>query len=115
MKNSSLIYCLNVLKIKEDSEVYINAVNSAQKTPIDTNNEWVSAMKTIASVSKDYIFSKSQLSDFLTLSAKGIEHTNTSVEIIVFKIYRDIIENYNNFSEFKIKLSWDYSRCHISY
>ena len=96
---NTLTYCLNVLKIKEDSEVYRNAVNLAQKAPIDSSNEWVSAMKAIASVSKDYIFSKSQLSDFLTLAAKGIEHNKTSSEIIVFKIYRDIIENYDNFTD----------------
>ena len=96
---NTLTYCLNVLKIKEDSEVYRNAVNLAQKAPIDSSNEWVSAMKAITSVSKDYIFSKSQLSDFLTLAAKGIEHNKTSSEIIVFKIYRDIIENYDNFTD----------------
>jgi hypothetical protein len=96
---NTLTYCLNILKIKEDSEIYRNAVNLAQKAPIDSSNEWVSAMKTIASVSKDYIFSKSQLSDFLTLAAKGIEHNKTSSEIIVFKIYRDIIENYDNFTD----------------
>jgi hypothetical protein len=96
---NTLTYCLNILKIKEDSEVYRNAVNLGQKAPIDSSNEWVSAMKTIASVSKDYIFSKSQLSDFLTLAAKGIEHNKTSSEVMVFKIYRDIIENYDNFTD----------------
>jgi hypothetical protein len=96
---NTLTYCLNILKIKDDSEVYRNAVNLAQKAPIDSSNEWVSAMKTIASVSKDYIFSKSQLSDFLTLAAKGIEHNITSSEVMVLKIYRDIIENYNNFTD----------------
>ena len=39
------------------------------------------------------------MADFLTLAAKGIEHTNTSSDTIVFKIYRDIIENYDYFSE----------------
>jgi len=56
-------------------------------------------MKIIAHVNSHNIFTKSQLSDFLTLAAKGIEHTNTSSDTIVFKIYRDIIENYDNFSE----------------
>ena len=96
---NTLIYCLTVLKIKEDSEVYRSVVDLAQKAPIDSSNEWIDAMKTIASVSEDYSLSKSQLSDFLTLAAKGIEHTNTSSDTIVFKIYRDIIENYYYFSE----------------
>jgi hypothetical protein len=96
---STITYCLNTLKIKEDSKVYRNAVHLAQKAPIGSGNEWVNAMKTIASASEGYIFSKSQLSDFLTLAANGIEHTNTSSDTIVFKIYKDIIESYDCFSE----------------
>jgi hypothetical protein len=95
LKNSTLIYCLDVLKIKEDSEVYRNA----QKLPIESENKWISATKIIANASVGYTFSQSQLSDFLTLAAKSIEHTNTSSDTIVFKIYRDIIENYDYFSE----------------
>jgi hypothetical protein len=96
---NALLYCLDVLKIKEDSEAYRNAIKLAKIAPIESN-EWINAMKTIADVSEDYIiFSKSQLSDFLTLAAKGIEHTKTSSDITVFKIYRDIIENYDNFTE----------------
>ncbi|HZI69522.1 MAG TPA: hypothetical protein VFD60_00010 [Nitrososphaeraceae archaeon] len=94
MKNSTLIYCLDVLKIKEDSEVYRNAHN----VPIESENKWMSAIMIIANASVGYTFSQSQLADFLTLAAKGIEHTNTSSDTIVFKIYRDI-ENYENFSE----------------
>jgi hypothetical protein len=75
---NTLTYCLDVLKIKEDSELYRNAVELAQKAPIETN-EWISAMKTIASASRTYVFSQSQLSDFLTLAAKrGIEEKKTS-------------------------------------
>jgi hypothetical protein len=79
LKNSTLIYCLDVLKIKEDSEVYRNAVELAQKDPIEKDsNVWATAMKIIAHVNSHNIFTKSQLADFLTLAAKGIEHTNTS-------------------------------------
>jgi hypothetical protein len=100
LKNSILIYCLDVLKIKEDSEVYRNAVELAQKAPIEKNsNEWTTAMKIIAHVNSQNIFTKSQLADFLTLAAKGIEHTNTSSDMIIFKMYRDIIENYDNFTD----------------
>ena len=93
MKNSTLIYCLDVLKIKEDSEVYRNA----QNLPIESENKWMTAIMIIANSSVGYTLSQSQLADFLTLAAKGIEHTNTSSDTIVFKIYRDIIENYDNF------------------
>src|ERR687886_2748447 len=95
---NTLIYCLNVLKIKEDTEVYKNAVELAEKVPIEQDNEWISVMKIIANASLGYTFSKSQLSDFLTLAAKGIEQKKTSSEIIIFKMYRDIIENYDKFS-----------------
>ena len=96
---NTLLYFLDVLKIKEDSEVYRNAIKLSQKLPIESENKWISATKIIANASVGYTFSQSQLSDFLTLAAKGIENTNTSSDTIVFKIYRDIIENYDNFSE----------------
>ena len=95
---NTLTYCLNVLKIKDDSEIYRNAVKLAQKTPLESS-EWISAMRIIANASLDYIFSQSQLSDFLTLAAKALQHNKTSSGIIIFKIYRDIIENYDKFNE----------------
>ena len=94
---NTLTYSLNVLKIKEDSEVYRNAIKLAEKAPIE-GNEWIIAMKTIANASRNYIFSQSQLSDFLTLAAKVIEQNQTSSGII-FKMYKDIIENYDKFGD----------------
>ena len=96
---NTLIYCLNVLRIKEDSEVYANAVELAEKIPIESVNEWINAMKIIANASTNYIFSQSQLSDFLTLAAKVVERNKTSSDIIIFKMYRDIIENYYKFDD----------------
>jgi hypothetical protein len=95
---NTLIYCLNVLKIKEDSEVYRNAVEIVQKAQIESN-EWISAVKIIANASLGYTFSQSQLSDFLTLATKGVEQNKKSSGIIIFKMYRDIIVNYGKFSE----------------
>jgi hypothetical protein len=94
---NTLIYCLNVLKIKEDSEVYRNAAKLADNVAIEFENEWVSSTMIIANAYPSYIFSQSQLADFLTLAAKGIEEKKTSSEIIVFKIYGDIMENYDKF------------------
>ena len=96
---NTLIYCRNVLRIKEDSEVYANAVELAEKIPIESVNEWINAMKIIANASTNYIFSQSQLSDFLTLAAKVVERNKTSSDIIIFKMYRDIIENYYKFDD----------------
>jgi hypothetical protein len=95
----TLIYCLDILKIKEGTEVYRKAVEVEYKVPIESANEWISAMRIIANASLGYTFSQSQLSDFLTLAAKGIEQNKTSSEIIIFKMYRDIIENYDRFGE----------------
>jgi hypothetical protein len=39
------------------------------------------------------------LSDFLTLAAKGIEEKRTSSEIITFNMYKDILENYEIFTD----------------
>jgi hypothetical protein len=94
----TLIYCLDILKIKEGTEVYRKAVKLTEKVPIEFTNEWISAMKIIANASLGYTFSQSQMSDFLTLAAKGIEQKKTSSEIIIFNMYRDIIENYDKFS-----------------
>jgi hypothetical protein len=101
----TLIYCLDMLKIEKDTEIYRNALELVQKVPLESvndNNEWISAIKIIAyrySLLPSYIFSQSQLSDILTLSAKGIEEKRRmSSEIIIFKMYRDIMENYQEFS-----------------
>jgi ATP-dependent Lon protease len=100
---NTLIHCLSILKIEKDTEIYRNAAELAQKLPIECahgSNEWISAMKIIANASlTSYIFSQSQLSDFLTLAAKGLEEKRTSSEIIIFKMYRDIIENYESFTD----------------
>ena len=117
----TLIYCLNKLKTEKDSEIYRNALALVQKVPLEFvnnsnngSNEWISAMKIIAYAysslknnnnyndTSSYIFSQWQLSDFLTLSAKGIEEKRMRSEItnsIIFKIYRDITENFQELSQ----------------
>jgi len=108
----TLIYCLNMLKIKEDTQTHRDAVELIQKVPVesanDDSNEWVTSMKAIAEAcsikdnnsNNSYIFSQSELSDFLTLAAKGINEKRMRTQIIsdiIFKIYNDIMENYQNF------------------
>src|SRR5919197_3571925 len=106
---NALIYCLNILKIEKDTEVSRNAVELAQKVLIESanaSNEWISAMKIIANASLTcYAFSQSQLSDFLTLAAKGLEEKRKSSDIIIFKMYIDIIENYESFTD-SLKLNY---------
>jgi hypothetical protein len=108
----TLIYCLNMLKIKEDTQTHRDAVELVQKVPVesanDDSNEWVTSMKAIAEAcsikdnnsNNSYIFSQSELSDFLTLAAKGINEKRMRTQIIsdiIFKIYNDIMDNYQNF------------------
>ena len=63
-------------------EVPIESVNNNNN--VSSNQEWITAVKIIADVycysinnndttAKSYIFSQSQLCDFVTLSAKGID------------------------------------------
>jgi len=110
----TLLYCLNILKIENDNEIYRDTLELVQKDPKESgnvSNEWIRAIKIISNAHSSltsYVFSQSQLSDFLTLSAKGIEEKRTSSQIInnaIFKIYRDIIENYENFS-YSLKLNF---------
>lgn len=100
----TLIYCLGILKIEKDSEIYRNAVE-LQRVPtksVDGSNEWIAAMQIIAHVYSFNIFTKSQLADFLTLSTKSMEEKRRSSEIInnlIYNIYMDIIENYESFGD----------------
>ncbi len=99
----TLIYCLGILKIEKDSEFYRNAVE-LQKVPtkfVDGSNERFTAMKIIAHVYSFNIFARSQLADFLTLSTKGIEEKRSSeiINNLIYKIYMDIIENYESFGD----------------
>ena len=117
----TLIYCLNILRTEKDSQLYRNVLERVQRVSLEfvnnrdnDSNEWISVMKIIAYAysslknsnndndTSSNIFSQSQLSDFLTLSAKGIEEKMMSSEIInsiIFKIYRDITENYQEFTQ----------------
>ena len=112
----TLTYCLDILKIKEDTEVYRNAMELAQRVPIESvdgdnvNNKWIIATKIIADIcskhnndttTNSYIFSQSQLCDFVTLSTKGIDERRLKTELVsnvVLKIYREIMENYQTFN-----------------
>src|SRR5919197_1702519 len=93
----TLIYCLDILKVKEDSELYRKALE-LQKESVKDSNEWIGAMKIIAnayySSVTSYTFSQSQLSDFLTLSARAIE--GKKISNVILKMYRDIMGNYDS-------------------
>lgn len=108
----TLTYCLDMLKIKEDTEFHRIAVELIRKkvpveTVNDSSNDWITIMKVIADICSDngQTFSQSGLSDFLTLATKGIFEKRMRggkagiVNDVIFKIYGDIIENYQNFDQ----------------
>jgi hypothetical protein len=93
----TLIYCLDILKIEKGTELYRKALE-LQKESVKDSNEWIGAMKIIAnayySSVTSYTFSQSQLSDFLTLSARAIE--GKKISNVILKMYRDIMGNYDS-------------------
>ncbi|HET7345050.1 MAG TPA: hypothetical protein VFJ05_04170 [Nitrososphaeraceae archaeon] len=105
----TLTYCLDILKIKENTEFHRNDFEFMRKVPVETvKNEWITVMEVIAGVCSDngHAFSQSGLSDFLTLATKkGINENRMrrgEVEIVndvIFKLYRDIMEGYQNFNQ----------------
>src|SRR5919198_2530227 len=90
----TLIYCLDTLKVEKDTELYRKALELQKDAIEEDTNEWISVMKIIANVYSSYIFSQSQLSDFLTLSAKAIE--GKTMSNVIFKMYSDIMENFSH-------------------
>ena len=96
----TLPYWLDVLKIKEDTELYRKALELEES--VKGGNEWIRAMKIISNAYSSvpsYIFSQPQMYDFLTLSAKPIEEKSMNSVIIknvILKMYRDIMENYDS-------------------
>lgn len=93
----ALHYAIKILKINEETETTGEIAELAVKRlPPDSskNAKWLSVMKTIADlcVEKQYTLSQSALYDFLTLATKQMDEKHEGD--IVFKIYRDIMENY---------------------
>jgi hypothetical protein len=68
-----LIFCLDILKIRDDESVILgNTIEYFKKIPVEIvksyNNEWPASTKIIADQSCNYdhiFFSQSQVSDFL--------------------------------------------------
>ena len=99
----ALEYCLDVLKMKQHFEFMIRTTANVSLTMVKTLGNWIIAMKLIADWNGalgngEYVFSQTQLYDFLALATKVIEGKKASDNKIVFEIIRDIMENYESFS-----------------
>jgi hypothetical protein len=110
----ALEYCLDVLKMKQHFEFMIRTTANVPLSMVRTLGNWIIAMKLIADWNgalgngDDYVFSQTQLYDFLALATKVIEgNKRASDNKIVLEILRDIMENYESFSH---RLKSDYPR-----
>ncbi|PWU80144.1 MAG: hypothetical protein DLM72_13775 [Candidatus Nitrosopolaris wilkensis] len=101
-----LNYCLNTLKINKDKDTQVRQkINkffeqAITTEAISTYGERIATMNVIAdfyfSSTSRYIFSQSELYDFLTLATQGLpteQRRDRAIER-VFMIYSDIMENY---------------------
>lgn len=96
-----------------DSKVKQNTASLVKNLERTNNDEfWINILKAIV-VSSDenkYVFSNAELCDFLTIGARGLDNKqydsnvksenqlmNKVVSDAIFSIYKDIMENYDNF------------------
>jgi hypothetical protein len=102
---NALKYSLDILKVKEETgagrEIAELAVKRLSQNGVG-DGKWLTVTKTIADICGEndrHIFTQSELYDFLTLATKQMDKIHGKVfasSDIVFKIYRDIMENYHS-------------------
>ena len=96
------LYCLKILGIGLQTEVGKRITVAVKRLPANTQHgeEWLVVMKTIAEIcaKKDgYIFTQSQLYDFLVLAIRQLGEKASKrfrLSDLVFKIYKDVMEHY---------------------
>jgi hypothetical protein len=104
LKNA-LNYSLDILKVNNETEIGRQIAElAAKRLPQNwsSGGEWLTVTKIIADICAEndrHIFSQSGLYDFLTLATRQMDEKHGNVfasKEIVFKIYRDIMENYQS-------------------
>jgi hypothetical protein len=101
-----LTSCLDMLKI-EDPATRKKAVEFIGSVPLNTVNtygKWITAAKAIADACavSGRLFSQSEMCDFLTVAAKGVDSKRAGAKTVndaTFHIYVDIMENYHKADE----------------
>ena len=101
-----LTSCLDMLKI-EDPATRKKAVEFIGSVPLGTINtygKWITAAKAIADACavSGRTFSQSEMCDFLTVAAKGVDSKRAGAKTVndaTFHIYVDIMENYQKADE----------------
>jgi hypothetical protein len=109
---SVLTACLDLLKI-DDPAIRKKAVEFVGSIPlgtVTTYGKWITAAKGIADACavSGRLFSQSEMCDFLTVAAKGVDSKRAGAKAVndaTFQIYVDIMENYQN-ADGKVKLHY---------
>lgn len=102
---NDLNYCLDALKLRNDSigfqldktELFLKNITTENVTTFSVRILVLKFIADFIASKYDHIIPQSQLYDFLTLATEGIrEQRRPGTRDIVFKIYQDIMENYQN-------------------
>jgi hypothetical protein len=104
--------CLDLLKI-DDAAIRKKAVEFLGSIPlgiVNTYGKWITAAKAIADscAVSGRIFSQSEMCDFLTVAAKGVDSKRAGAKTVndaTFHIYIDIMENYQKTDD-RVKLHY---------
>jgi hypothetical protein len=113
-----LTRCLQLLKINHDDEISKTAFElieeSGNQTTIKTRHgKWIIALNAIAGscLLNQRALSHSGVYDFLTVAiTTSLEGGTKAIDDIIFRIYRDIMENYES-SDNKLKIAYPKNYC----
>jgi hypothetical protein len=103
-----LNYCLDTLKVTEDTRQKINESfkQTITEQVITTFGKRIAVLRTIvdfcaSNTNGTYAFSQSELYDFLTLATQGLSSEQKQGRLTdrVFMIYRDLMENYHTLND----------------
>jgi SMC interacting uncharacterized protein involved in chromosome segregation len=108
-----LTRCLQMLKIshyKDINESSIHYIENASWEHIKAFGNWIICLNAIADscLANEHTLSQSETYDFLTVAvATNIEEKirNKTIDDIIFRIYRDIMANYES-SDYKLKIAY---------
>jgi hypothetical protein len=106
-----LSHYLDTLKINRDASLYSTALSYVDKISLrelQVQPAFIEAAKIIVCAAREiaYTFSRSELSDVLTMAVKEIrtnrrlaERNIQTFDQVVFNIYKDLVENYQGFDD----------------
>src|SRR5215216_3018064 len=109
-----LTRCLQLLKINHDNQISTTAFKLIEKAVHEQIpkkpyfGQWIIALNAIAGscVLNQRVFSQSEIYDFLTVAVTtSIEGRTKVIDEIIFRIYRDIMANYES-SDSKLKKAY---------